>query len=64
MESAVAPCTVGVGLRMTLMAMHYAVVIALSQMEFSYTRCIHLYRFVTANAVRLPLADYTMLEVP
>ena len=49
---------------MMLMAIRYAVVIDLSQMEFSYTRCMHLYRFVMANAVRLLLADYTMWEVP
>ena len=64
MESAVAPYAVGVGLQMMLMAIRYAVVIDLSQMEFSYTRCMHLYRFVMANAVRLLLADYTMWEVP
>ena len=64
MESAVLPYIVGVGLRMMLMAIHYALVIALSQMEFLYTRCMHLYRFVMANAVPLPLADYTIWEVP
>ena len=45
---------------MTLMAIHYAVVIAFSKMEFSYTRCMHLFRLLRANAVRLKLANYTI----
>ena len=64
MENPVAPYTVGVGLRMTLMAIHYAVLIAVLQMEFSYTRWMHLYRFLRANAVRIKLANYTIWEVP
>ena len=49
---------------MTLIAIHYVMVIAFSQMEFSYTNCMHLYRFVMGNAVPLPLADYAMWEIP
>ena len=61
--SPVAPCTLGVRLRITLMAMHHTAVNTLLPTEFSYTHCTDLYTSMAAGPVRLPKAVYTYWEV-
>ena len=52
--SPIAPCTLSVRLRMTLMAMHHSAVNTLPPTEFPYTRCTDLHSSLAAGPVRLP----------